>query len=129
MRREVAREIFITPPRAVVANTPAPTGQAVMVPGGYRVTGRQGFSTGCRHATWVAAHCQVIDNGQVRMDAGPPQAAAPFLPAAAGGRRPRRRGGAGAGGGARARGGGVLFGRAGGRGRGAGGGGGGGRGG
>jgi alkylation response protein AidB-like acyl-CoA dehydrogenase len=59
MPREVAREIFITPPRAVVANTPAPTAQAVVVPGGYRVTGRQGFSTGCRHATWVAAHCQV----------------------------------------------------------------------
>jgi indole-3-acetate monooxygenase len=59
MPREVAREIFITPPRAVVANTPAPTASAVVVPGGYRVTGRQGFSTGCRHATWVAAHCQV----------------------------------------------------------------------
>src|SRR6059036_2452850 len=61
MPREVAREIFITPPRAVVANTPAPTATAVVVKGGYRVTGRQGFSTGCRHATWVAAHCQVLD--------------------------------------------------------------------
>jgi indole-3-acetate monooxygenase len=64
MPREVAREIFITPPRAVVANTPAPTARAVVVPGGYRVTGRQGFSTGCRHATWVAAHCQVVDQGE-----------------------------------------------------------------
>src|SRR5213593_4988774 len=67
MPREVAREIFITPPRAVVANTPAPTAKAVVVPGGYRVTGRQGFSTGCRHAAWVAAHAQIIENGQVRM--------------------------------------------------------------
>ena len=40
MPREVAREIFMTPPRAVVANTPAPTATAVVVKGGYRVTGR-----------------------------------------------------------------------------------------
>src|SRR3989449_44876 len=80
MPREVAREIFITPPRAVVANTPAPTATAVVVKGGYRVTGRQGFSTGCRHATWVAAHCQVIDKGDVRMDAGAPEARYLFVP-------------------------------------------------
>ena len=48
MPREMARKIWIDPPRAVVANTPAPTAKAVVVPGGYRVTGRQGFSTGCR---------------------------------------------------------------------------------
>src|SRR6267142_542901 len=80
MPREVAREIFITPPRAVVANTPAPTAKAIVVPGGYRVTGRQGFSTGCHHATWVAAHCQVIDHGEVRMDAGAPEARYLFVP-------------------------------------------------
>jgi indole-3-acetate monooxygenase len=80
MPREVAREVFIDPPRAVVANTPAPTAKAVVVPGGYRVTGRQGFSTGCRHATWVAAHCQVIEDGEVRMDAGAPEARYLFVP-------------------------------------------------
>src|SRR5436190_3310001 len=68
MPEEVARAIWIDPPRAVVANTPAPTARAVVVPGGYRVTGRQGFSTGCRHATWVAAHAQVTDNGQLRLE-------------------------------------------------------------
>jgi alkylation response protein AidB-like acyl-CoA dehydrogenase len=64
MPREVARAIFIEPPRSVVANTPAPTAKVVVVPGGYRVTGRQGFSTGCRHATWIAAHGQIVENGQ-----------------------------------------------------------------
>src|SRR5204862_5570661 len=55
MARAAAKKIWIDPPRAVVANTPAATGKAVVVPGGYRVTAeRQGFSTGCRHATWVA---------------------------------------------------------------------------
>src|SRR5213083_902445 len=57
-------------PRAGVANTPAATGKAIVVPDGYRVTAdRQGFSTGCRHATWVAAHAQVIENGKTRLEA------------------------------------------------------------
>src|SRR5213596_422087 len=64
MPRDAARAIWIDPPRAVVANTPVASGRAIVVPGGYRVTGRHGFSTGCRHATWVASHAQVIDNGE-----------------------------------------------------------------
>src|SRR5262249_49849947 len=59
-----ARASWIDTPRGVVANTPAATATAVVVPGGYRVTGRQGFSTGCRHASWLAAHGQVIDGGK-----------------------------------------------------------------
>jgi alkylation response protein AidB-like acyl-CoA dehydrogenase len=49
MRPEVARAIWVDTPRSVVSNTPAPTARATVGPGGYRVTGRQGFSTGCRH--------------------------------------------------------------------------------
>lgn len=80
MPREVARAIWIDPPRSVVANTPAPTAQAVVVPGGYRVTGRQGFSTGCRHASWVAAHAQVIDDGALRLEKGQPEMRYLFVP-------------------------------------------------
>ena len=46
MPRDIARSIWIDTPRSIVANTPLPTAQAVVVPGGYRVTGRQGFSIG-----------------------------------------------------------------------------------
>src|SRR6059036_432737 len=80
--REVARTIWIDTPRAVVANTPAATAKAIVVPGGYRVTGRQGFSTGCRHAAWVAAHAQVIENGQIRLERGQPEARYMFVPVA-----------------------------------------------
>ena len=80
MPREVARAIWIETPRSVVANTPAATAKAVVVPGGYRVTGRQGFSTGCRHAAWVAAHAQVVENGQVRLEHGEPEARYFFVP-------------------------------------------------
>ncbi len=83
MPHDVARSIWTEMPRSVVANTPAPTAQAVVVPGGYRVTGRQGFSTGCRHATWLAAHAQIIENGQRRLDAdGQPETRYLFVPAA-----------------------------------------------
>jgi len=82
MPREVARAIWIDTPRGVVANTPAATAKAVVVPGGYRVTGRQGFSTGCRHAAWVAAHAQVVENGQVRLERGQPEARYFFVPVA-----------------------------------------------
>ena len=82
MPRPVARQIWIDTPRAVVANTPAATAKAVVVPGGYRVTGRQGFSTGCRHASWVAAHAQIIDNGQVRLENGAPETRYMFVPVA-----------------------------------------------
>jgi alkylation response protein AidB-like acyl-CoA dehydrogenase len=57
-----ARAIWIDTPRAVVANTPMATMRATVVPGGYRVSGRGGFSTGCRHASWLAAHAQIVDD-------------------------------------------------------------------
>lgn len=82
MPRDLARKIWIDPPRAVVANTPAATARATVVPGGYRVTGRQGFSTGCRHATWVAAHAQVIEHGEIRLENGVPETRYLFVPVA-----------------------------------------------
>jgi alkylation response protein AidB-like acyl-CoA dehydrogenase len=83
MPLEVARTIWVDTPRAVVANTPAATARAVVVPGGYRVTGRQGFSTGCRHASWLAAHAQVFEDGRLRLEAdGQPAARYMLVPAA-----------------------------------------------
>jgi alkylation response protein AidB-like acyl-CoA dehydrogenase len=82
MSRAVAREIWIDTPRSVVSNSPGATAKAVAVPGGFRVTGRQPFSTGCKHASWVAAHCQVIENGGVRQKDGKPEARYCLVPMA-----------------------------------------------
>jgi alkylation response protein AidB-like acyl-CoA dehydrogenase len=82
MPRELARKIWIDTPRSVVANTPLANAQAVVVPGGYRVTGRQGFSTGCRNASWIASHAEVIENGRVRLDHGQPETRYMFVPVA-----------------------------------------------
>jgi indole-3-acetate monooxygenase len=84
MPPDVARAIWIDPPRSVVANTPpVPSAQAVVVPGGYRVTGRQGFSTGCRHATWLAPYAQILTDGQPkRLVDGQPETRYFFVPVA-----------------------------------------------
>ena len=54
----------------------------MVVPGGYRVTGRQGFSTGCRHASWIAAHATVFENGEPRLRDGKPEARYLIVPVA-----------------------------------------------
>ena len=82
MPREAARAIWIDTPRSVVANTPLASAQAIVVPGGYRVTGRQGFSTGCRHASWLAAHATVTEAGRHRLDEGQPELRYCFVPRA-----------------------------------------------
>jgi alkylation response protein AidB-like acyl-CoA dehydrogenase len=83
MPTEAARAIWIDTPRSVVSNTPAATAQAIVVPGGFRVTGRQGFSTGCRHASWVAAHAEIVEDGHSRrLDNGQPETRFLFVPIA-----------------------------------------------
>jgi indole-3-acetate monooxygenase len=81
MPRDIARLIWVDTPRSVVANTPVATAQAVAVPGGYRVTGRQGFSSGCRHAAWLAARAHIFENGQPRLNDGEPEERYLFVPA------------------------------------------------
>ena len=82
MPRDIARSIWIDTPRSVVANTPVPTARAVVVPGGYRVTGRQGFSSGCRHAAWLAARALIFEDGQPRLKDGQTEERYLFVPAA-----------------------------------------------
>jgi alkylation response protein AidB-like acyl-CoA dehydrogenase len=54
-------------PRAVMAGSSQPTGAAVPVEGGYRVTGRWPFGSGCTYADWLAAFCLVMDGEAPRL--------------------------------------------------------------
>ncbi len=64
----VARTIFADP-GTTVAWGPPNACQAKAAPGGYRVAGAWDFASGCRHATWMGAHCQVIEaDGSIRRD-------------------------------------------------------------
>jgi alkylation response protein AidB-like acyl-CoA dehydrogenase len=82
MPRDSARLIWIDTPHSIVANTPVATAQVVAVPGGYRVSGRQGFSSGCRHAAWLGARGVVQENGQPRISNGRTEERYLFVPAA-----------------------------------------------
>lgn len=78
-----AREVF-GKPDAVLAWGPGPA-RAVAVAGGYRVTGNWSFASGGRHATWLGAHCPVVEaDGTPRRDAaGVPEVRTLLWPAAA----------------------------------------------
>jgi len=51
------------------AATVTTSGQATAVPGGYRVSGRFPFGSGCQHCEWLWAGCQVMENGKPRVNA------------------------------------------------------------
>ncbi|MBG03469.1 MAG: acyl-CoA dehydrogenase [Rhodospirillaceae bacterium] len=55
---ETARTIF-SAPDALVAWGPPNATVAKVEDGGYRVTGRWDFASGCRQATWMGVHCRV----------------------------------------------------------------------
>jgi len=70
---EAARTVF-GDERATRAWGPPNDCRGIAVPGGYRVTGRWDFASGCRHATWMGAHGTVVEpDGSLRLnDAGRP---------------------------------------------------------
>jgi alkylation response protein AidB-like acyl-CoA dehydrogenase len=65
----VAQAIFGNDPCAVLAWGPGPKVRAVECEGGYKVTGVWAFASGGRHATWVGAHCPIVQaDGSPRLD-------------------------------------------------------------
>jgi alkylation response protein AidB-like acyl-CoA dehydrogenase len=65
---EAARTVF-GPPRSTCAWGPPNDCRGIAVPGGYRVTGRWDFASGCRHASWMGAHGTVVEpDGSLRFN-------------------------------------------------------------
>jgi alkylation response protein AidB-like acyl-CoA dehydrogenase len=65
---EAARTVF-GPPRATCAWGPPNECRGIAVPGGYRVTGRWDFASGCRHSNWMGAHGRVVEpDGSLRLN-------------------------------------------------------------
>jgi alkylation response protein AidB-like acyl-CoA dehydrogenase len=65
--QEIARRMY---PDTLVATGAAATttGTAIRVPGGYRVSGRFPFVSGCQHCEWVWLGCIVTENDVPRVD-------------------------------------------------------------
>jgi alkylation response protein AidB-like acyl-CoA dehydrogenase len=65
---ETSRTVF-GGPRATCAWGPPNDCRGIAVPGGYRVTGRWDFASGCRHASWMGAHGTVVEpDGSLRLN-------------------------------------------------------------
>jgi indole-3-acetate monooxygenase len=56
---DAAHEIFNTPPG--ILSWGSIGGEVQAVPGGYRATGRWEFASGCRQASWLGAHVQIVE--------------------------------------------------------------------
>ena len=56
-------------PGSIVAWGPPNASRASAVDGGYRLTGRWDFASGCRQASWIGAHCHVVEaDGALRLN-------------------------------------------------------------
>jgi alkylation response protein AidB-like acyl-CoA dehydrogenase len=77
-----AREIFARQPEAVIAGTIlAGRGTAVPMDGGFRLTGRWPFASGCQQADYMVASGVITDGGEPRLGPdGQPQTNAFVLP-------------------------------------------------
>src|SRR5262245_22534837 len=77
---ETAREIY-GPPAAVTGGAFAALGRATPVDGGYRVSGRWPFASGCEHCTWLMGGCVIADGQSVRrLPSGAPDARLMLFP-------------------------------------------------
>jgi indole-3-acetate monooxygenase len=79
---EAARTIHADPD-VITANSTRPSGQAHVVTGGYRVSGRWSLVSGCELASWMVLWCVVHEEGKPRLTpSGAPELRFMLLPAA-----------------------------------------------
>jgi alkylation response protein AidB-like acyl-CoA dehydrogenase len=83
LREDIAHKVLCHEPPAIIAGVLAsPAGRAVRVDGGYRVTGRWAWGSGCTHSTWLIGTCVITDGDQpcLRPD-GTPEVRSVVVPA------------------------------------------------
>jgi alkylation response protein AidB-like acyl-CoA dehydrogenase len=78
------REVYRGGPNTVVAGALLPQGAAIPVPGGFRLTGRWTFASGCHQADWMLGSSTVMAQGTPRLRPdGRPDIRTFFLPVGA----------------------------------------------
>jgi alkylation response protein AidB-like acyl-CoA dehydrogenase len=64
-----ANRAIFADPRSIVSWGPPNASRATAVEGGYRLTGKWDFSSGCRQASWMGAHGHVLEaDGTLRLN-------------------------------------------------------------
>jgi indole-3-acetate monooxygenase len=82
---EAAEAIYGHGARTIIAGTTFPRARAVPCPGGYRVSGRGAYASGCWHSTWYLAFCHIYEDGATEpraTPAGGPEVVVVHLPRA-----------------------------------------------
>lgn len=80
--RDTYDGVYRTGPDVVLAGSAQPAGTAEATVGGWRVTGRWPFASGCQHADWMVGFCSMSDRGKPLLDAaGAPLVRGFVLPA------------------------------------------------
>jgi alkylation response protein AidB-like acyl-CoA dehydrogenase len=83
LQKEAAHEICGSDPLARTAGGLRPAGNAMVVDGGYRVTGRWPLGSGCQHSAWIVGGCRILDLDRPRVAAdGTPITRIMLFPAA-----------------------------------------------
>ena len=79
---ETAHEIDGSDQNVRTAGQLRAAGEARVVDGGYRVTGRWQLGSGCQHANWIVGGCRIMDGAEPRLRAdGTPFSRILFFPA------------------------------------------------
>jgi alkylation response protein AidB-like acyl-CoA dehydrogenase len=71
LQGDAAESIFCNGARDILAGTVFPSGRAVRCDGGYRVSQRGNYASGCWHATWHLAVCNIYEDGDSAPLIGP----------------------------------------------------------
>jgi alkylation response protein AidB-like acyl-CoA dehydrogenase len=82
LSEKAALDILGTGRCTVIGGGVSPTGQATPVTGGFRVSGRWSFASGCHYLTWFLAGCMLMEGDRPRMlENGAPDVQAVLIPA------------------------------------------------
>jgi alkylation response protein AidB-like acyl-CoA dehydrogenase len=81
--REVYEQIYRKGPDTIIAASTQPAGTAEAVEGGWRVSGRWPFASGCQHADWMFGLCMMTKDGKTLPEptGGAPMIRGVMLPA------------------------------------------------
>ena len=74
-------QIYLQEHDAFLAGSGTPAGRAEQIKGGYRISGRWPFVSGCQNAQWIGGNCVIYKDGQPVMSEQGPQVRLFFLPA------------------------------------------------
>jgi indole-3-acetate monooxygenase len=85
LQPEVYRQVYGNGPDAIMAGSATPSGTAEATAGGWRVSGRWPFASGCQHADWIAGFAVMTQAGKLLPgpagEGGPPLVRGFALPA------------------------------------------------